>query len=325
MTSRPASDATGKEKPTQRSAPTCAAPLYGRAKQPSEGAGVAVRGHPEERSREAASTAIVAPSATPPRPSALPPNPKSTTPAEAPVHEIPLPRRDSSSPSSSSPSPSAPGSTPTREPTEEPRGSTQNTDGADRDAPLCGPGRGGHSSRLWRWDLSSGRAVRGPRVPRAVELVDARGASFGWVGVTSELPDGRLQASVLRFLEPDDRATPILDGDVVSWGPQGASVIAGRRGPLRPGCRRSVSIVWARLVPALRETKYADPALCGDLLSIGLNNASTMLTLDRGAAHRDLLRRGLGTAPSRALGLRPGRDLRRCPTSSWFHGSRSPP
>jgi hypothetical protein len=119
-------------------------------------------------------------------------------------------------------------------------------------------------------------------VPRAVELVDARGADFGWVGVTSELSDGRLRASVLRFLEPDDRATPILEGDLVSWGPQGASVIAGRRGPLRAGCRRSVSVVWANLDPALRTHKYTEPALCGDLLSIGQTAASTMFTLDQG-------------------------------------------
>ena len=137
-------------------------------------------------------------------------------------------------------------------------------------------------SRLWRWDLATGRAVRGPRVPRAIQLVDARGANEGWIGVTSALRDGRLQASVLRFLGPDDRSTPILEGDLVSWGPQGATVAAGRRGPLRPGCRRSVSIVWAKLVPALRERKYQDPALCGDLLSIGLDDASTMFTLDRG-------------------------------------------
>jgi hypothetical protein len=141
---------------------------------------------------------------------------------------------------------------------------------------------GAGESRLWRWDLATGRAVRGPRVPRAIQLVDARGANNGWIGVTSALGDGRLQASVLRFLGPDDRSTPILEGDLVSWGPQGASVAVGRRGPLRPGCRRSVSIAWARLVPALRERRYEDPALCGDLLSIGLDDASTMFTLDRG-------------------------------------------
>jgi hypothetical protein len=141
---------------------------------------------------------------------------------------------------------------------------------------------GSDRSRIWRWDLATGRVTRGPRVPRAIELVDARGANAGWIGLTSELPDGRLQASVLRFFGPDDQATPILEGNLISWGPQGASVAAGRRGSLRSGCRRSVSIVWAKLVPALRERKYTDPSLCGDLLSIGLDDASTMFTLDRG-------------------------------------------
>lgn len=260
--------------------PNCAAPLYELGKPPSEGAGRAVRGHPEERSREAASTAIVAPSAPPPRPSSPPPH--------APPSEEPS------------------------EPTSRSRslvaivltvvvlavavGSWLNAHTEPRAAPAVQRIRptaldgtlvyavpdGVDRSRLWRWDLETGRVVRGPRVPRAIELVDARGANPGWVGVTSELSDGRLRASVLRFLGPDDRPTPILEGDLVSWGPQGATVIAGRRGPLRPGCRRSVSIVWAKLVPALRERKYTDPALCGDLLSIGQDNASTMFTLDRG-------------------------------------------
>jgi hypothetical protein len=136
-------------------------------------------------------------------------------------------------------------------------------------------------SRLWRWDLATGSAVRGPRVPHALELVDARGANFGWIGVTSELHDGLLQASVLRFLGPNDRPTPIFAGDMVSWGPGGATVIAGRRGPLQAGCHRRVSIVWAKLVPALREQKYVAPALCGDLLSIGEGNSETLFTLKR--------------------------------------------
>ncbi len=136
-------------------------------------------------------------------------------------------------------------------------------------------------SRLWRWNLATDTAIRGPRVLRALELVDARGANFGWIGVTSELHDGQLQASVLRFLGPDDRSTPIFAGDMVSWGPGGATVIAGRRGPLQAGCHRRVSIVWAKLVPALREQKYVAPSLCGDLLSIGEENTETLFTLER--------------------------------------------
>ncbi len=260
--------------------PDCAAPLYELGKQPSEGAEVPVRGHPEERSREAASTAIVAPSGAPPRPSSPPPQ---------------APQQEGAAEPSTTRSRSLVAFLLTVIVLAVAVGSWLNahTEPATEAAPAARPTRftgtlvyavpdGPNRSRIWRWDLATGRVVRGPRVPRAIELVDARGANFGWVGVTSELPNGRLRATVLRFFGPDDRATPILEGDVVSWGPKGASVAAGRRGPLRPGCRRSVSIVWARLVPSLRERKFADPSLCGDLLSIGLDDASTMFTLDRG-------------------------------------------
>jgi hypothetical protein len=261
----------------EKRCPNCAAPLYAWGEPPSEGTEGAVRGHPEERSRAAASTGIVAPSA----PTSRPPSPPSP-------HEAEEPRTTRSrslvalvltvivlavAVGSWLNAHTEPAASPAARNQVIPTGLTGTLVYAVPD----GPDR----SRLWRWDLATGRVVRGPRVPRAIELVDARGASPGWIGVTSELPDGRLRASVLRFLGPDDRATPILEGDMVSWGPQGATVIAGRRGPLRHGCRRSVSIVWAKLVPELREREYADPSLCGDLLSIGQDSASTMFTLDR--------------------------------------------
>lgn len=263
--------------------PTCAAPLYEEGKPPSEGAGAEGRGHPEDRSPDAAGTAIVARSAASPRPSNAAARP--STPPSIPEAAEPSTTRSRSlvafvltalvlvfalgswlkaHTSPEKPAASAPVS------------ATNLTgtliyavpDGLDH-------------SRLWRWDLATDRAVRGPRVPRALELVDARGANFGWIGVTSELHDGLLQASVLRFLGPDDRSTPIFAGDMVSWGPGGATVIAGRRGPLRAGCHRRISIVWAKLVPALREQKYVAPALCGDLLSIGEENSETLFTLER--------------------------------------------
>jgi hypothetical protein len=275
MTTRTCLRCDWQSETSEKKCPNCTAPLYELGKPPGERAGAAVRDHSEERSREAASTASVVPSAAPPRPPSRPPQ----TPTE------PSTTRSRSlvalvltgivlavavgSWLNAHTEPAAVGASEARPPHLTGTLVYAVPDGADR-------------SRLWRWDLATGRVMRGPRVPRAIQLVDARGASFGWVGVTSELPDGRLRASVLRFLGPDDRPTPILEGDIVSWGPQGATVIAGRRGPLRPGCRRSVSIVWAKLVPALRERKYDDPALCGDLLSIGVDNASTMFTLDRG-------------------------------------------
>jgi hypothetical protein len=140
---------------------------------------------------------------------------------------------------------------------------------------------GAGRSRLWRYDLETQTATPGPRVRRAIELIDARSVDHKWLGLTSELPNGHVQASILRSIGPGARPTPLLEGDVVSWGPQGRTVIAGRRGALGIGCRRSVSIVWARVNPPLRERKYHDPSLCGDLLSIGSDNLRTMFTLDR--------------------------------------------
>jgi hypothetical protein len=86
---------------------------------------------------------------------------------------------------------------------------------------------------------------------------------------------------VLRFLGPNDRVTPILSGDLVSWGPRGDSVVAVRRGPERPVCRRRVSIALAKLVPAHRERQYLAPNLCGDVLSVGRDENVTYFTLQR--------------------------------------------
>ena len=260
--------------------PACGEPLYELVKPPSEGAGAPARGHPEERSREAASTGIVAPSAAPPRPSSPPPHP----PAEA-TPQTPVQRSRSlvAMVLTVVVLAVALGSwlDAHREPPKKAAAQRVTPIGLTGTLVYAVPDGVG-VSRLWRWDLATGRAVRGPRVPRAIQLVDARGANDGWIGVTSALGDGRLQASVLRFLGPDDRPTPILEGDLVSWGPQGATVAAGRRGPLRPGCRPLGLDRRAKLVPALRERRYEDPSLCGDLLSIGLDDASTMFTLDRG-------------------------------------------
>jgi hypothetical protein len=137
----------------------------------------------------------------------------------------------------------------------------------------------GHS-RLWRWELATGRVVRGPRVLRATELVDAGNVNFGWLGVTSELADGRLRASILHFLGPDDRSQPVVSGDAISWGPGGATVAAARRGPVRGGCRR-IAIVRATLLPARAEPVYVEPSLCGDLLSLGQESLATLFTLER--------------------------------------------
>jgi hypothetical protein len=258
---------------TATTCPRCAEPLYELRQPPSEGPGAAVRGHPEERSREAASTAIVAPSAAPARP----PDPS-------------LDRTAHAEPSTSSRSPVAfvvialvlafaVGSwLEAHRPPDVPR-----------PASVAAPPLGGvlvyavpdgeGRSRLWRWELATGRVVRGPRVLRATELVAA--GSLGELGVTSELADGRLRASALHFLGPTDRAEPLLTGDMIAWGPDGATVAAGRRGPLRSGCRRRVAILRTAFQSAPTLTAYVDSALCGDLLSIGQESVATLLTLER--------------------------------------------
>ena len=243
--------------------PNCAAPLYELRKQPSEGAGAEVRSHPEERSREAASTARVAPSAAPPRPSSPPP--PST-------HEAaPQPQRPRRSRSlvaivvavivlavavgawlnaHEAPTEAAAPQTPETQP--EPPLLTGSL-------VYAVPDGAGHS-RLWRYDLETETATPGPRVRRAIELIDARSVDHTWLGPHVRAPQrARCRRPSCAPSAPTPGRRRLLEGDVVSWGPQGRTVIAGRRGALGIGCRRSVSIVWARLVPAAARAEVRRP------------------------------------------------------------------
>jgi hypothetical protein len=136
-------------------------------------------------------------------------------------------------------------------------------------------------SRLWRWDLETGSVHRGPRVREPVELVNAFGAEPGLVGLTSRAEDGDLTGSLLRFLAPDESATPLVRGDLVNWGPRGATVVAVKRGPLIGPCLRHVAIVIKTIVPALEETQF-DETFCGDVLSVGRDSNTTFMTLRHG-------------------------------------------
>ena len=140
---------------------------------------------------------------------------------------------------------------------------------------------GAHWSRLWRWDLATGQVARGPRIPSAVDLVHVAGGDSRLVGVTSQLRSGRLQASVLRSLSPQGRWTATVRGDIVVWDPLGRSVAAVHSGPFGSNCKHRVSIRWAKPVSATAEQKYAAPALCGDVLSVGLDDTATYFTLFR--------------------------------------------
>ena len=132
-------------------------------------------------------------------------------------------------------------------------------------------------SRLWRWDLATGVVRRGPRVRQPIELVSADGVEPGMIGVTSRAPDGDQRGSLLRFLSPIDRASPLVRGDLVTWGSRGASVVVVKRGPLLDACRRHLAIVIKTILPGLVERQY-DRTMCGDILSVGRDSNTTYFT-----------------------------------------------
>ncbi len=134
------------------------------------------------------------------------------------------------------------------------------------------------SARLWIWNLATGDIKEGPAVTTPVDLVNASGAQPGWVGITSRLPDGTYQASVLRFLGKNDVADALLSGNLIAWGPRGQSVVSVQRG-LVSGCRRDVRITRVDVLPRERDVEYHDPRLCGDVLSVGRDGIQTYFTL----------------------------------------------
>jgi hypothetical protein len=137
--------------------------------------------------------------------------------------------------------------------------------------------REGAWARLWRWDLSTGVVSEGPRVRDPLALVNAYAAHPGWVGITSQLPGGRQEGSVLRSLGPRDAPTLLRSGSMITWGAGGESVVAATRTRLR-GCRRHVTVTFQKLVPPMSE-RQVDRRLCGDLLSIGRDGVFTYFTL----------------------------------------------
>lgn len=139
----------------------------------------------------------------------------------------------------------------------------------------------GTRERLWTWNLQTGAIAEGPAVANVTEILDAYGAQPGWIGLTSALPDGNQQASVLHFLASRDRPVPVISGDLVSWGPHGQSVVAVRRGPLTDGCHREVSISMDDLILDTRQREFHQASLCGDVLSVGRDGSATYFTREQ--------------------------------------------
>ena len=139
------------------------------------------------------------------------------------------------------------------------------------------------NARLYRWDLESGKVIPGPRVIRPLELVQSTAVYPGWVGVTERLPDGRVRASILRYLEADEHPEWIITGDELSWGPLAHSVVTLNRGPLEAGCR-DVSIVLVDLFLRRHERQYQEAHLCGDIASLGRDSTTTYFTRVEGTS-----------------------------------------
>jgi hypothetical protein len=94
-----------------------------------------------------------------------------------------------------------------------------------------GPGHG--RDVIWKLDLARGIATEGPEIPRALELVDARAAGAGWVGLTAKHGSGE-QAYLLHGTSPKVAPVSLARGERIAWGPGGASLASVSDVP-RPG------------------------------------------------------------------------------------------
>jgi hypothetical protein len=138
-------------------------------------------------------------------------------------------------------------------------------------------GQGG--DRLWEWDPRTGMAAEGPAIDgEVVQLVSAEGALSGWLGVTTRVTYGRLDASILRTQEPDARPTHVLTGDLVAWGPNGATVVSADLGAVTNGCHVSLVVNRERLDRGPYERVFRRSRFCGDIPTLGQTLASTYFT-----------------------------------------------
>jgi len=138
-------------------------------------------------------------------------------------------------------------------------------------------------ARLWVVDLLAGVARPGPTMPRGTaELVDVSGATSGWVGVERHTDRRKVAVSVLRGVAPDAEAVGLGHGDLVAWGPGGASLVFARNGR-RPtaGCA-PVRISLVTVLTEKVEWALDDPGFCGPVLSLSRSAAATYFTAASG-------------------------------------------
>jgi hypothetical protein len=135
------------------------------------------------------------------------------------------------------------------------------------------------ADRLWTWDPRTGTATEGPAIDgEVVQLVSAQGALSGWLGVTTRATYGPLDASVLRTQEPDALPTHVLTGDLVAWGPNGATVVSADLGAPAEGCHTSLVVDRERLDRGPYERVFRRTRFCGEIPTLAQTLASTYFT-----------------------------------------------
>jgi hypothetical protein len=138
-------------------------------------------------------------------------------------------------------------------------------------------------ARLWVVDLPAGVARPGPTVPRGTaELVDVSGAASGWVGVERHTDRRKVAVSVLRGVAPDAEAVALGHGDLVAWGPGGASLVFARNGRRAPAGCAPVRISLVTVLTEKVEWALDDPGFCGPILSLSRSAAATYFTAASG-------------------------------------------
>src|SRR5512132_2854592 len=137
--------------------------------------------------------------------------------------------------------------------------------------------------RLWVVDLLAGVAGPGPTVPgRIAELVDVSGAGSGWVGVERRTDRRKVAVSVLRSVAPDTEAVGLGHGDLVAWGPGGASLVFARNGRRAAAGCAPVRISLVTVLTEKVEWALDDPGFCGPVLSLSRSAAATYFTAASG-------------------------------------------
>jgi hypothetical protein len=133
------------------------------------------------------------------------------------------------------------------------------------------------AARLWRWNIVTGKVLKGPLIREPLALVNVRSTTYGWIGMTADLGNRVIEASVIDSLRPDAEADPLGSGDIATWARQATSIVLVDRGPLLDGCRREVRVTAIHL--GIREHEIVmDRTICGDVLSAGRTSLGYFLT-----------------------------------------------